>query len=280
MSGAGNDFIVLDNRFYNFTDEELSGLAGRFCPRRWGVGADGLLALNNPQGEDVHYRMRYFNADGSRATMCGNGARCLARYARASGMKDPRLRFESDAGVFVATVPDEAAAPVRLFVPDPRNYVADHLLEGQAPVAPLYTIWTGTEHAVAFVEDVEATPVEEWGRAIRRDASLAPEGVNVNFVEVVDGGGAEARVRVRTFEKGVEDETLACGTGALAAAVVAHLAGKVEATRVEVAMPGGALGVGFSRRGNMVTELYLEGPAETIYRGSLELNPRDLTRKK
>ncbi len=119
MNGAGNDFIVIDNRFYNFSDDELADLARRFCPRHVGIGADGVLAFARPTDAAHHYRMRYVNADGSIGTMCGNGACCLARYARHAGLLDETMRFESDAGVYRAFVPPEPEAPVRLFVPPP-----------------------------------------------------------------------------------------------------------------------------------------------------------------
>ena len=281
MHGAGNDFIVVDNRFFHFSDEELSALAARWCPRRTGIGADGLLALAPPQSDEHDYRMRYFNADGSRARMCGNGARCLARFARASGVGHERMSFESDAGVYRVRVSDKPAGAVRLYVPPPENFEPDFDL-ARVPTSapsPIHYVETGTEHTVCFVDDLAQVPVEEWGRAIRRDAALAPEGANVNFTQVVADGSGEAAeaLRVRTYEKGVEAETQACGTGALAAAVVARLLGHVDADVVPVHMPGGTLRVGMKLEETTITGLYLEGPAKKVFRGTVDVDPRTLT---
>ena len=274
MNGAGNDFIVIDNRFFHFTDEELSALAARWCPRRTGVGADGLLAFARPEDAAAHdYRMRYFNADGSRATMCGNGGRCLARFARDAGLEQESFVFESDAGIYRAQLMGEQGAAeqaARLFVPPPRRFRPR--VELQSGVA-LPFIWTGTEHVVLFVGDAAAAAVEAEGWAIRQDAALAPAGANVNFVQVIEAGGqgAPAQLVVRTYEKGVEAETQACGTGALAAAVTARLTGRTQTEQIDVQMPGGRLRVGFRLDGEAVQDLYLEGPVAYTFRGTLEV---------
>lgn len=313
MEGGGNDFLVIDNRFYRFSPEALSDLARRWCARRYGVGADGLLAFEEDTGEAdadgaggesggaVDFRMRYVNADGSWASMCGNGARCLARYARDAGMNAPTLAFRTDAGVYHAHVPDAADAdetdadaadanamdadttdaakpPVRLYVPDPERLQTPVALDGALPgeLAAVHFVWTGTEHLVAFVDAVDAVPVDAWGRALRTDAAVAPAGANVNFVSVdaADAADGAARLRVRTYEKGVEAETLACGTGILASAVVAwQVRDDVAADRpVAVQTPGGSFGVGYDEtpRGRA---LYLDGPARTVFRGTIRVQP-------
>jgi diaminopimelate epimerase len=274
MNGAGNDFVVLDNRFLHFSDDELAALARRFCPRRTGVGADGLLALDEPEGgSEADFRMRYRNADGSLGTMCGNGARCLARFAARAGLGVEtegvvHLAFDTDGGPYRARVEGyEPSGPVELDVPPPRDF-GPAAVEGGERVL---RIWTGTEHAVVFTPDVETADVVGAGPRLRRDPAFEPAGANVNFVEVLDAG-ARARVRVRTFEKGVEAETLACGTGAMASALVARLDGRVgDAGRqtVAVEMPGGTLTVGFRVDGDAVSDLTLAGPAETVYEGTL-----------
>ena len=268
MNGAGNDFIVIDNRFFHFSDEELSDLAKRFCRRRFGIGADGLLAFNPPLEKDHHFRMRYLNADGSIGTMCGNGARCLARFARRGGIEEREMLFETDAGVIRADVPHADTYPVRIYLSPPMHFREDRALASAeaSEAGPMHTIWTGTEHAVCFVNDVGETPLERWGPAVRHDAALAPTGANVDFVEVLDG----AVLKVRTFEKGVESETLACGTGATASAIIARLLGKVDQDRITVEMPGGTLTIGFRHTGTSVEDVYLEGPAEVVYRGTFE----------
>jgi diaminopimelate epimerase len=274
MQGAGNDFVVLDNRFFHFSDAELADLARRYCPRRTGIGADGLLALAPPADDAAHFRMRYFNADGSPARMCGNGARCLARFARQAGIEAEELAFESDAGLYRAAVPAEARAPVRLFVPPPERFRGPIQLGSM--VEPVWFIWTGTEHAVIPVPEVHTVDVAERGRTVRFDPAFEPEGANVNFVEMVRGTTdvEMACVRVRTYERGVEEETPACGTGALAAAIVPRLLGHFTGTEVEVQAPGGTLRVGFDMDGNdpaSIRGLYLEGPAETVFTGVIEL---------
>lgn len=274
MNGAGNDFVVVDNRFYNFSTEELSSLAHRLCKRRFAIGADGLLAFSTPTDPQYHYRMRYYNADGSLGTMCGNGARCLARFARMAGIEDDEMVFESDAGIYRAHAPANPSAPVKIFVQPPRDFTPNKPLAGSLAthVGPVHYIWTGTEHVVCFVEEVESTPVEACGRAVRSDEALAPAGANVNFVQVIQNGKTgRSKLRVRTFEKGVEEETLACGTGAMASAIVSRLMGHVSSNQVEVEMLGGVLGVGFQMNGNGVKDLYLEGPADFVFRGTIDV---------
>ncbi|MEZ4702916.1 MAG: diaminopimelate epimerase [Rhodothermales bacterium] len=275
MNGAGNDFIVIDNRFYHFNADELSDLARRYCPRRVGVGADGLLAFSAPDGPDAHYRMKYYNADGSLGTMCGNGARCLVRFARMAGFADETLVFESDAGVYHATAGPAMDDTVRLYVRPPERFKRAVRLasENARSAGTCHFIWTGTEHAVCFVDDVSYAPIERWGPAVRYDAALQPAGANVNFVQVDERGDEShpARITVRTHEKGVEAETLACGTGAMASAVVSRLQDLIDVERVEVHMPGGVLGVGFELDGDDISGLYLEGPAVAVFRGTLEV---------
>ena len=267
MNGAGNDFVVLDNRFLRFSVDELAEIARRVCPRRTGVGADGLLALDSDETAD--FRMRYRNADGSLGTMCGNGARCLARFAARAGLGREEdgatlLDFETDGGRYRARVD---AQTVTLDVPPPRAFAASPAVSALGEV---FSIWTGTEHAVVFVDDVDAAPVREEGERLRHDPAFAPTGTNVDFVERAGGGNGTGRVRVRTFEKGVEAETLACGTGAVASAIVARLAGGLDADEIAVEMPGGTLGVSFALREGEVQDLRLSGPAETVYEGTLE----------
>ena len=268
MNGSGNDFVVIDNRFYYFSHEELTDLAKRLCKRRKSVGADGLLVFNPPNDEQHHYRMKYYNADGTVGTMCGNGACCLARFAQQAGMNDNELVFESDAGLY-RVEPGQPGDRVKLYVPDPQR-IQLHL---EHPVMNIHYIWTGTEHAVYFLDDLPNAPVGTMGPEIRRAPDFAPEGVNVNFAHVLDPGGQgrPAELEVRTYEKGVECETLACGTGALASAVTARLTGAVTTPTVEVHMPGGTLGVGFTLNDDTVKDVYLMGHVESVFRGTLEV---------
>lgn len=266
MTGAGNDFVVIDNRSYRFSDPELSDIAHTVCARRTSVGADGLLALEAPQDRTHSYRMRYFNADGSRATMCGNGARCLGRFAVDIGFDGGVLNVESDAGTHRVNVPVNRERSVRLFMPRPAEQpeVVEPEQLPDRSIAPVYQIWTGTEHVVSFTDDLAAVPVEEWGRSVRQDPIFQPEGTNVNFVE----RRSEQEIRVRTYEKGVETETLACGTGAVAAAWTTHVLFAENAHRIAVHMPGGLLHVGWDTSDD---ELYLEGEARTTFTGSVQV---------
>ena len=263
MSGAGNDFIVIDNRFYHFSAEEFADMAPRICTRRHGIGADGILALEDPQTPSAQFRMLYFNADGSEGTMCGNGARCLARYAVNAGIPAGTLIFDTASGPYTAHVPASSDQPVRLHLRPAADWRPSLLLSSDRPLPTedIHYLWTGTEHVVCFVPDVRRVAVRELGRQIRNDPTLAPQGANVNFVQR-DG---PSRLIMRTYEKGVEAETLACGTGAVAAALSAQYLGYVSADLVEVAMPGGTVRVGTG------TSMFLEGPARPIYRGSFEL---------
>jgi len=265
MQGTGNDFVVIDNRTYGFSAAELSSCAAAWCARRYGVGADGLLALDAPETTPAAYRMHYANADGSRATMCGNGARCLFRFARQRGFEEDPLAFDTDAGLYRATQAGDGSGHVRLFVPDITEVRPEVALERPVPTAvrALHFVHTGTEHLVATVDDAQAAEVEGWGQRLRHDPRLQPEGANVNFLEIGAGGDAY----LRTYEKGVEAETLSCGTGVLAAAVVveqAHPSRRGGA--ITVRTWGGTLRVGRTVT-DWGTERYLEGPAVSVFRG-------------
>jgi diaminopimelate epimerase len=270
MEGAGNDFVVLDNRFMHFSRDELSDIAARMCRRRFGIGADGVLAFEDD--DDADFRMRYVNADGSPATMCGNGARCLARFAVRAGVPGPDVCFATDAGTYRAHVPEEEGQPVRLFVPDARDWQQNVDLAGGRPegLDVVHYIWTGTEHLVAPVADVDAVPLETWGPVLRHDDALQPEGANLNVVAPREGGG----IRVRTFEKGVEGETLACGTGVLAAAIATnHLredGTSLSDRPITVLTRGGEMRVGRAATPDRDDHLYLEGPARSVFRGTFE----------
>lgn len=276
MSGAGNDFIVIDNRFYHFSNTELSELARRLCARRKGIGADGLLALAADESGDVDFLMVYYNADGSRGSMCGNGARCLGRFARSTGIEGPEMIFDSDAGRYRIIVPENNLNDIRLYVPGYSDYRRGVELECRPETGKFDAdyLWTGTEHLVCWVDDVSTTDVQSLGLLLRSDPSLAPPGVNVDFAEYVYGNkakpGTEPTVRVRTFEKGVEEETLACGTGAIAVSLSGLLRGIIHSNPVAIEMPGGRLIVGFEGSVERPENLYLEGPAEIIYRGTVE----------
>lgn len=292
------------------------------------VGADGLIAISatdsvDPMSPDdaamaaatpeCRFRMRFYNADGSRGTMCGNGARCTAWYAHLFNhvqAGEETFDFATDAGPYTAHIIEDEI--VRLQSPDPRGWKTFQIRGTE-----VHYIWTGTEHAVVFVSDVDSSEVLQLGKEIRWCNELQPTGANVNFVEVMeelgpmktvsdevaagqslchdstpDGrNGSRARLRIRTFEKGVEDETLACGTGAIAALTVAYLAGKTVSHSADIEARGGTLKVSFrpfqhdgrgcdtpqSKQSNVcLTDVRLEGPATVSFTGTAEMSLTNL----
>ncbi|MBI5836615.1 MAG: diaminopimelate epimerase [Candidatus Eisenbacteria bacterium] len=261
MHGAGNDFVVLDGRGARLPGD-IPAFVRHVCDRRRSVGADGVLIL--APSERADFRMRYYNADGGEAEMCGNGARCISRFAAARGVGGPDLTFETLSGPIRARVRPDT---VTVHMGDARDVRPEAAVAGFAG-PPVLFLNTGVPHAVLFVDDVGAVPVVEWGRLLRHHAAFAPAGANVDFVQVK----GPRRIAVRTYERGVEDETLACGTGITAAAVAAGLA-RGCATPVEIeARSGDVLRVDYRREGGQVLDMTLEGPAVTAYEGRLEWN--------
>ncbi len=267
MSGAGNDFIVIDNRTGVVPVAGREALLERWCRRRTGVGADGVLLVEPaPATAGVDFRMRYHNADGGEVEMCGNGARCIARFAHRIGAAPAAMRFLTMAGPVAAEV--DADGEVMLGMTDPfglRRAIplrVEGLFEG-----PVDFINTGVPHVVVRVEDLEATPVVELGRAIRRHEAFAPAGTNVNFYRPRPEGGLD----IRTYERGVEDETLACGTGAVATALIASLAGVGDGPMALHTRGGPVLRIHFERAGENFKCVRLQGEAQIVFEGELEL---------
>ncbi len=256
-SGAGNDFVVL-----NSMDERLSvekpPLARALCDRHRGIGADGLLVLEPSRVAD--FRMLYFNADGSTGGMCGNGARCAALVAWRSGITGRQSRIEALDFVYLA---DIGEGDIRLSMKDPeglRSPVEVRVCEGQYSC---HHLDTGAPHLVVFVEDLQAVEVVSVGRSLCHAAQFLPAGTNVDFVHLA---GTNA-IELRTYERGVEDETLACGTGSVAAAVVSALVHGLQFP-VDVRVRSGAtLRVHARRSGESVSTIVLEGPAEILFQG-------------
>lgn len=252
--GCGNDFVIIDERVkeLQLTESHIAAI----CDRRFGIGADGLLLLRNHP--DFDFQMVYYNADGSRATMCGNGARCLSAFAHKMEAMGPKGRFIADDGPHTAEIIwiEEDITQVAISMKDatPADATPEHVI-----------INTGTPHYVLFVEDIENTDVVTIGRKIRYSPQFAPIGTNVNFVQMMPN-----ELIVRTYEKGVEDETLACGTGVTASAMAASLlTGK---TSFEVKVRGGNLHVSFDQKGKTFTNVILTGPARLAYSGLFDLH--------
>lgn len=261
MCAGGNDFIIVDNR-ESILPEDKSSLAKKICQRRFSVGADGLLLLENSSQTD--FRMRIFNPDGSEPEMCGNGACCITRFAHLRGIAEKRMSFETGAGQMEAEIVDEG---VKLQMGEPNNIGLNLEIPLKEGKYTLHKINTGVPHAVSFVDNLEEVDVKGLGSQIRYHSQFQPEGTNADFVQVVDG----RTLKMRTYERGVEDETDACGTGAVAAATIAFSLKKVTEIPVRVESRGGeVLKVYFNSEGQKVTNVYLEGEARTVYEGELK----------
>ena len=261
MSGAGNDFIIIDNRNQIVSDKDLSGFISGVCRRKMSAGADGLILIEASDRYD--FRWRFFNSDGSKAEMCGNGARCAARFAHVTGIAGTALSFETEAGVVSARV---EGASVKVKMPDPSDLRLAYPLKLSDRSLQINSINTGVPHVVVIVEQVADIDVVSLGREIRLHGAFAPAGTNANFVQRREGNSIE----IRTYERGVEDETLACGTGAIASAVISaqHFAMN---SPVEVKTRSGVyLIIHFDVEGGRFRNIYMEGDARIIYTGELQ----------
>jgi diaminopimelate epimerase len=268
MSGGGNDFVVFDNRDGWFPKDRAFELVARVCRRGLGVGVDAVLLLEMDAEADV--RMVYYNADGGEAPMCGNGALCIARHARMVGAVDgDNLRIATGSGTFRARVPDPGTSGVTLWLVPPRGLALGHPDLEQPPYRRVGFVDTSTPHVVALVDDVESHDVIGEGRRFRDDPRWEPPGANANFVTVLD----RRTIRMRTYERGVEDETLSCGTGATASAILTALWGLTEPPVTVLTTGGIPLIVDFTRPtdpGALPTDPCLTGDARVIFRGTLD----------
>ena len=267
MNGTGNDFILIDGRGSFIPPEVKSLLARALCRRGRSVGADGLIILYpsdrvDPRLGRVHFKWDFFNADGSEAEMCGNGGRCAARFAYDQGLAGAEMVFDTGAGPIRAWVDERGG--VKLEMVPPSGAYQDLELEADGRKVRLDGINTGVPHAVLAWDDLEAAPVRELGRALRFHQHFAPAGTNVNFVRV-----HHDELIIRTYERGVEDETLACGTGAVAAALVAGERGWLEPPVTVKVRSGETLQVHFNGSGLEAKEVFLEGAAAYVYEARL-----------
>jgi diaminopimelate epimerase len=261
MHGAGNDFVLVDNRDGIFPATDGAWVAG-VCRRRTGIGSDGVVLIE--ASTEADFRMRFLNPDGGEAEMCGNAARCVAHLARDIGVAPDAMEIETAAGRLSATV--LPGARVRIGMPDPLDWTVEAELDACNRRLTYDKLNTGVPHVVIRVPDVDTVDVAGLGRAIRRQPAFAPDGTNANFVQVGEGG----RIRVRTYERGVEAETLACGTGVTAVALVLDRLG-IASSPVAVQVAGGdTLTVSFSGHGDSARDVQLEGPIAYVFRGELE----------
>ena len=265
MSGSGNDFVVIDNR-RRVIRGGYGAWARRLCHRQFGVGADGLLLLEPDKRQD--FRMVYYNADGSRADMCGNGARCMAYFAHARGAVPGKFRFRTDAYPVGAKVDGQI---VQISLADARNYKPEVPAKVDGKIYRPAFLNTGVPHAVLIVSNADQVYVSGLGRALRFHRVFGRKGANINFVQKIGPN----RLRVRTYERGVEAETLACGTGVTASAIAAALQGLVKAPVQCVVTGGDTLEVNFKmhreNRGRPATQITLKGPVRLTFKGEFHL---------
>ncbi len=262
MSGSGNDFIVIDHRAPFLDRGELASFARAVCRRKFSVGADGLILIET--SDEADFAWTFLNADGSIAEMCGNGARCAARFAHRNNIAPPAMRFKTLAGIIAAEIVGDQ---VKLAMTPPTGLALDAELVVGGAARRVHSLNTGVPHAVLFVDDAATTPVADWGRELRYHPHFKPAGTNANFAQVL---GASA-LKVRTYERGVEDETMACGTGAVAAAILAVLTGRVTPPVTVTTSGGEPLIIHFAAPGGQPPqEVFLEGAAKIIYDGQLQ----------
>jgi len=261
MSGCGNDFIMIDAREKLSLDIPLAEFIAKACRRGLSVGADGVILVERSSKAD--YAWHYYNADGGEASMCGNGLRCVARFAYLNGIAPMKHTIETGRGIMRAEIRPNGRAIVQM--PDPTDCRLRFNIEIDGLIREGHFVNTGVPHVVYFVDDVEKVDVIRQGRATRYHPLFAPAGTNANFVQI----GDPHFIKIRTYERGVEDETLACGTGSVAAAVIASALGKTNPALSVETRSGITLDVHFKQNGLTVTDVHLEGDARIIYKGEL-----------
>ena len=251
--GTGNDFVMIDNRSGFFPKEDVQ-LVSRLCDRRFGIGADGLILLENDTETD--FRMVYYNSDGNPSSMCGNGGRCLVAFAKDLNVIKDNCTFIATDGLHHASVANDGIVSLQMID------VADIKKEAD------YTFMnTGSPHHVQLVEDLEHYNVKENGAALRYGPLYGAAGSNINFVKKIN----EDTFSLRTYERGVEDETLACGTGATAVAIAMNATGQTNASSINLNVEGGKLAVSFEKMGDLFTNVFLIGPAKFVFKGVIEI---------
>lgn len=270
FSGAGNDFIIIDNREKLIPDTAMPEMAKKICKRKLSAGADGLIFIEHPlkisetAKDHVDFKWQFFNADGSRAEMCGNGARCAARFAYLNNMAGLNMTFQTDAGMIRADIL-AVTNRVKVNMTDPKDQHPETVIETTRGRIPVFSVNTGVPHVVMMVDDIENTDVKSLGREIRFHDAFAPAGTNVNFLMPKQN----SIIFNRTYERGVEDETLACGTGCVASALcAAHHLGFQSPVTVRT-RSNVDLAIHFTKNNDRYADIHLEGDARLIYNGTL-----------
>lgn len=251
--GTGNDFVMIDNRSLFFPKLDTN-LIERLCNRRFGIGADGLILLENDEQTD--FKMVYYNSDGNESSMCGNGGRCLVAFAKQLGVIENSTTFIATDGLHHASVESNGLVSLQMIDVDTLN------------ITPDYTFLnTGSPHHVQMVSDLSHYNVKDNGAAIRYSDLYGQSGSNINFVSQI----TQDSFAVRTYERGVEDETLACGTGVTAVAIAMNATGKTSSQAIHLKVEGGELEVSFDRIGARYTNVFLKGPANFVFKGQMEI---------
>ncbi|WP_299127044.1 diaminopimelate epimerase [uncultured Winogradskyella sp.] len=249
--GTGNDFIIIDNRL-QLIDKNNTKRIAELCDRRFGIGADGFILLENDKNSD--FKMVYYNADGNESTMCGNGGRCITAFAKFLGIINNETEFEAIDGLHKAKIENNIVHLQMQEVADIKTF-DEHLF-----------LDTGSPHHIKLVSNIEEFDVKTNGSQIRYGALYGKAGSNVNFVEQL----SESQFAVRTYERGVEDETLSCGTGVTAVALAMHHSAKTKTNEVTLKTQGGQLKVSFETTTNGYKNIWLIGPAEQVFKGELK----------
>lgn len=251
--GTGNDFVMVDNRS-NFFPIENTQLIAHLCDRRFGIGGDGLILLENDTKTD--FKMVYYNSDGNQSSMCGNGGRCLVAFAKKLNVIQNSATFIATDGLHHATIADDGLVSLQMINVDEVKVSSDHVF-----------LNTGSPHHVQLVDDLENYNIKENGAAIRYGDLYGKAGSNINFVKQID----DATFSLRTYERGVEDETLSCGTGATAVAIAMNVLGKTNASSIDLNVEGGKLVVSFDKKEGQFTNVFLKGPAEFVFKGTIQI---------
>jgi diaminopimelate epimerase len=260
MHGGGNDFVLIDHRDRFIPEAEQPRFTRRVCHRQLGAGADGLILIEDCPS--ANFRWRFYNADGSEPEMCGNGGRCAARFAVINGIAPAELSFETLAGTIKAEV---TGRRVKLLMTGVGDFRMDQAIPLKGETLLGHFMKVGVPHVAVPVNDLEQAPVTQWGRAVRFHPLFQPAGTNVNFIRFE----GPQDLRIRTYERGVEDETLACGTGAVASALLSARLGQVRSPVTVHTRGGEALIIYFTPQGETFSEVFLEGDALVAYQGEL-----------
>lgn len=247
--GTGNDFIMIDNRLLHF--KYNTKLIKRWCDRKFGIGADGLICLENAESKELDFKMVYFNADGNESSMCGNGGRCIVAFAKFLNVIEDQCVFEAIDGLHKARI--DSKMDVELKMKDV-SIIRD--LSGN------FVLDTGSPHFIKIVDDVKALDVKKEGAEIRYSEYFKNEGINVNFIQIEN-----SKLRIRTYERGVEDETLSCGTGVTAAALASFDSGLIKKNLVNIIAEGGDLQVRFDKTTDGYQNIWLIGPTQQVFKG-------------